>query len=363
MSTSFWNKAQVRMKAKYVDDAHENKDHELHSVKKAGAHWVPIIYFSIIFVSMWSTFAMWYINDRKFRDVCMDIYDDPVICGDDREWTFPTISYTGQRNPEWYVFSVGLSIGSVLQFIVVYYVHRRAWAAALFANRGIRKGTLDTEPRVFCIPLCCCSSAFCGGKRMRPQLKCMLKTSEIMGYISAFFLFWVGWARMTYSYELHNLVAYLFFLAGIVYLPLFTLAQHQIKKKCPAKFKSPWRYFVKVTVVTCLAIIGLTYVFLMLDLLYDSCNKWSSSMFRRTGLPVGEYLAAMLVGVYLLSHYEDIRQDNWYLSKQIESAAAARARISRPVATSNAGYSAQGLYADGVSTFAAPTINSVSSEI
>lgn len=147
----------------------------------------------------------------------MDIYDDPDRCHSSREWTFPTISYTAQRNPEWLIFSTAISIGAVLQAFTVYYVHRRAWATALFDNRGNRRGTLMSEPRAFCIPFCCCtsSSRFCGDRTHRPQLKGVLKTSEMLGYISAFFFFWVGWARMTYSYQLHNLCAFIFFGTGV----------------------------------------------------------------------------------------------------------------------------------------------------
>lgn len=288
----------------------------------------------------------------------MDIYDDPEKCAADREWTFPTISYTGQRDPEWYIFSVTLSIGSILQFIIVYLVHRRAWAAAVYDNVGEKRGTLKSDPRVFCLPCCCCSGAFgCSNSRGRPKLKCMLKTSEIVGYMSSFFLFWIGWARQTYSYELHNLVAYMFFLCGIIYLPLFTLAQHQIKKKCPAKFVAPWRYIVKLMVCACLVVIGVTYVFVFLAMLNDTCNEWASSMVRRTGLPVGEYLAAHFVGIYVLSHFEDIRQDNWYLKQQVQESLARKATTTRPYATSNRAYQAQsvsGIMPDGVSTFAAP---------
>lgn len=145
-------------------------------------------------------------------------------------------------------------------------------------------------------------------------------------------------------------------------MPLFTLAQHQIKKKCPAAFKAPWRYIVKVTVCAVLLIIGLTYLFLLLSVAY-TCggDNWGTSQARRTGFPVGEYIAAHFVGFFVLTHYEDIRQDNWYLQHQIGYSAVKLASLSsRPRAVGNAGFqsaSASAVQPDGISTFAAPGSN------
>jgi len=359
---TFRGRLKKRMNAQYHTDSRHSDLHQWKKRLDSGAHLVPIIYFMTMMLSMWLCFVLWYVNDRDFQSLCMDIYDRPEQCHSSREWTFPTISYTGQRSPEWYIFSVALSIGSVMQFMTVYYVHRRAWAAALFDNRGPRQGTLESEPRIYCIPCCCCSEGFgCTSKTCRPKLKCMLKASEITGYISAFFLFFVGWARMTYSYQLHNLCAYLFFGGGLIYMPLFTLAQHQIKKKCPARFKAPWRYFAKVTVIVCLIIFGIGYMFVVLDLMSNCGENWATSGIRRTGFPIGEYLAAHFVGVFLLTHFEDIRHDSWYLKDQIERLEISKSGVnsvnSRAHTTGNAGFGSAAVHSaqpDGVSTFPAP---------
>lgn len=70
-----------------------------------GWHLVPVAFIIDILVTLVTCLVLWYKKDRSAEDLCMDIYDDPEICMFDRAWIVPTISFTGQRTPEWYVVS------------------------------------------------------------------------------------------------------------------------------------------------------------------------------------------------------------------------------------------------------------------
>lgn len=289
-----------------------------------GLHLLPLASVVLIIITLSTCLAMWYEKDRSSQKLCMDIYNDAEHCREDTSWIVPTISFTGQRDPEWLIFSIGLTIGGILMMAVVHLVHRRAWAAATYSNRDlVQRGKLMTDPRVFCVPCCCCTDnnetprfMMCPcGRTWRPTLKCMLKCSEVAGTVSSFFLIFVGWARMTYSYNLHNLVAYVFFGGGIIYIPLFTLCQHNIRLKCPSEFRGDWRFKWKVGFVACLIVIALTFAAVFLDL-FLSCEEWKTSRARRVGFPVGEYIAATFIGFFILTHIEDIRQDDWAYAKE-----------------------------------------------
>eukprot|EP00040_Diaphanoeca_grandis_P024782 m.136687 g.136687 ORF g.136687 m.136687 type:complete len:382 (+) comp29871_c0_seq1:56-1201(+) len=312
-------------------DVHSVENHNVQPFFSCGAHLFPFFMFVTIVTTLVTLLVMYYRLDRQAYDICWSAYHDEEECTHDKTWIVPTISYTGQSDPEWMIFGVGLSLGAVLFAFSVYFVHRRAWAVALYKNVAAgRAGKLMTDPRVFCIPCCCCSSkehhngdnksrffapCFCS-PTSRPSLRALLKLTESLGYISSFFLFFVGWARMTWSWEIHNFVAFGFFGSGILYIPLFALAQHQIKKKCPAKFSNPWRYVFKITAVASLCIIAVAYAGVFFDLWLTCGAEWSTSYGRRIGFPVGEYLAAGFVGLFIFSHMEDIRVDVWYLKEQ-----------------------------------------------
>lgn len=273
-----------------------------------------------------SSHTHWFNSFRRHRQIA-------DICRSDKTWLFPTISFTGQRSPEWFIFSIGLNIAGALMMWTVHLVHRRFWAAACFNNVDPDlPGKLITDPRVFCVPCCVCTDKdeygeFCPlclcSRDTRPSLKCMMKTSEIAGMVSGFFLMWVGWARMTYSASLHNYTAYTFFAAGILYLPMITLVQHQIRKKCPAYFLHPWRYFIKVMSICCLIIIGLTYLFVFAEI-FASCkykgeNEWKTAKAYRLGFPIGEWIAALFIGIFIFTHVEDIRIDRWTSDRSLET--------------------------------------------
>jgi len=316
----------------YVADCENSKEkHSIRPFFSCGAHLFPFFMCVTIASTLVACLAMYYRFDRQAIEICKKSYQPDDACQHSKMWIVPTVSYTGQSDPEWLIFGSGLSVGAIFYALSVYYSHRRAWAAALYKNVAVGKaGKLLTDPRVFCVPCCCCTSkedpegdeknqflrvCFCSTSA-RPSLRLMLKVSETCGYISAFFLFFVGWARMTWSYEVHNVTALGFFAPGIIYMPVYTLAQHQIKKKCPAKFFHVWRYIFKVTVCACLIVIGLTYVFVYLDLQLTCGSDWATSNFRRIGFSVGEYLAVGFIGLFLLSHVDDIRCEKWYLQSQ-----------------------------------------------
>ena len=230
----------------------------------------------------------------------------PTVCARGRR-VVPTPSYAAVSSPEFFILAFSLSLSAALGIFTVYHVHRGAASLARYGNVSYaNRGNLVTSPKLYCIPLCMC-------RCMRPNLFRMLMWSEVAGYFAFVFLLGVGWCRLSFSYQLHWVCLYLFDASAWIYMVIFTLCQHNIRKKCPAAFHGPWRYRLKAAVLVAGAVVATVNIALSVHLAVehgDDDDALETSDVRRVGYPVMEWIAYLLFIVFLYSNAGDVLESH-----------------------------------------------------
>lgn len=113
-----------------------------------------------------------------------------------------------------------------------------------------------------------------------------------------------------HTISLHNTFGFLFFFSFILYIGMFTLNQHNIKEKLPGEFPAPWRIIVKKAVILSLGVIGIFLALLFLVEVGQNCYNYYTSNLFTWGFSAAEFASAFLVGIFALTHIEDIRQED-----------------------------------------------------
>eukprot|EP00041_Stephanoeca_diplocostata_P009968 m.157427 g.157427 ORF g.157427 m.157427 type:complete len:361 (-) comp17970_c0_seq2:957-2039(-) len=278
---------------------------ELHGIARpclsCGPHWWPVLFFMIVLIG--GLLNLWLYFSKNRADLweadCVDING----VGNDRcqsgaKPKLPSISRTGQESPENIIFGIYCTIGGIALMFTNYYIHKTTWARVRFLD-----GIYIIRPLVYCFPFT--------HRFFRPRLVVMLAATKWITYLAALFFITQSWIPMDKKTNiLHNTFAFLFFAAFILYIGMFTLNQHNIKEKLPGAFPAPWRIIVKKSVVLSLVVVGIFLALLFFAEVGESCYNYYTSNLFTWGFSAAEYASAFLVGIFVLTHVEDIRQED-----------------------------------------------------